>query len=451
MNKSWLQQLVATIFVAIVLSACGGGGGGGSTVPSANPSPTFTASATTKSALSIDGRRLADVNTSGVPDFANEDLFKWVEQWSKDTNYSFFPSGPSTQTGTFDGTSFAYRDYSTGASIRIRTSDGMVFVRWPDQTIYEVGTLVYYACVVNNCADPATAGDIVFSNDGGTSITLKPNLTGDKVTALGGDDEKGHDIPISKIERVSWLSDRLNNWDKTKGVGFNARMADGTWRVTGIPNNDCGRLVFWSEGKRYWVDFTNARGWKVSGLNADPSQKCGIAYGVNGFTPAKVYARMETDHTATMVWDFGSDFVVGFGTVVFDWSDPARVYAFVLNGDHQGSGYGSGWGLGDGRKTSEGYLITPSVHMTWIESDPVTGNKLLVFKNLACTDKVNATAYQGTGPADKVVYSFGADGFGLSWASVGGEKPFWTAGSGTVIDSVAGQVQYAVPFCTEKK
>lgn len=88
--------------------------------------------------------------------------------------------------------------------------------------------------------------------------------------------------------------------------------------------------------------------------------------------------------------------------------------------------------------------------MAWLE--PVDGRLVLKFKGLACSDKVNVTVYAGTGPANNVVYDFASDGFGLGWAGLPYRDgvSLWTAGDGVSFDRDKGQVQYAVPFCTQK-
>lgn len=444
------------VVVLVALAACGGGGGGGETIPPATPSPVFTTVGVKPTPLTIDSRRvLAPEALAGLPTVDEEGVFTWAQKWDKDTYKTFFPAGPTTQTGIFDGAEFKFRLYPNGASIRVRTSDKAVFVQWPDTTIRQHGFLADYACVVNDCAAPVDAGALKFVKDAsGTSLIFDPKYKGNLITALGAKVDgvdKGFEIPANEVEEVCWYSNRLNNWGTRGGIGCNTRSDDGVWRVTRLANNDCGQATLWTKsGQLLWLGYKDVRGWKVEGLKADISQTCGITYGDNGFTPAVTYAVMEADKTATLIWDLGyhANFAAGVGSKPIDLSDKSVTHVFALNGDRQGKNYGSGWGLGEGRKTPEGFLIEPSIRKAWLEPDPLTGNLILKFKGLACTDKVNITAYRGTGPAANVTYDFGTDGFGLAWGNVGGDNPYWSAGVGTFLISATSQVEYGVPFCT---
>ncbi len=465
---TWFQaafRWLVAVSIAATLVACGGGGGGGESIPPATPSTVFTTTAAAKSPYTFDGRLLAATSVTGVPTIDYDALFAWAERWDQNSNRTFFPAGPTTQTGTFDGEQFAYRLYSTGASIRVRVRDGVVFVQWADGRIYEVGTLAHYACVVTDCGGgsgtpaPTTAGDLAFSSDGGTSLTIVPSYKGNLITGLGAKVDgvdKGFEIPADQVDEVCWRSDRLLNWGKRGVVGCNQPAGNGELRITRIANNDCGRVTLWTKtGQELWIDFDSPNGWKIKGLNAKVNPACGIEYGPNGFQRARIYAVREADGTASLVWDFGSDLLGGFfgkdgQPIGFDTTDAAKTYMFALNGNKQGPGYGSGWGLGDGRKTPAGDPIQSTIRQAWLEFKD--GRYLIKFTNLACTDKVNATAYVGSGPAASVVYDYGTDGFGLGWAGLPyqANPSVWTAGEGVIFDSVNGQLEYGVPFCTQK-
>lgn len=396
---------------------------------------------------------LLSLATSAAP-LPVEDFFTWIEKTFPDA----FPKGPKTAQIDFRGCKFDYRgDYGGGYYIGVCRSDGYIY-SYRSNT----GELVKHYPVDDHkcdarpdlCAPPSFAGTIVLADDG---HTINPNYKDNKGLMVWGvgRDGNGFEIPASEIEAVCFHSIRLNNWGMKTGVGCNKSEVypkGGGWlfKITGLPNNDCGRYTFWRGGLEYYLDLTSITGYKFTGLNAKLNSSCGVEYGPKGFTPAKVLVVQELDKTVTMVWDFGSGFVGGYGSAQFDLSDKAKTYLFVLNGSHTGKDYKDGWGLGEGRKTTSGDKIEPSVKWAWLEIDPVTGNRILKFRNLACTDKVNATAYVGTGPSDKVVYDYGRDGFGLAWASVGGDAPFWTAGTGVTIDKATSQLHYGVPFCTQK-
>lgn len=391
------------------------------------------------------------LNATSAAVLTPNDIFVWVQ---KD-----FPSifSPAISTGrtTFLGYTYDFRYYPTngGVYIGVRLENEHVYTfNVVGPGLVDHGHIDTFKCDARPdlCGAATFAGTLMFSADsGGTSVTLSANYRSNKLWGVGADN-KGFEIPVAKIDALCAHSIRLANWDKQTGLGCSKPQANGELRITGLPNNDCSRFTAWSEGKEYWLDLGTSTGWRFTGLNAKLNTSCGIEYGPRGFQTAKVYQVREPDNTASLVWDFGSDFVGGFGSVQFDIADRAKVYAFVLNGEHQGKDYGSGWGLGAGRKTKEGFEIQPSIRMAWLETDQATGHRFLKFRNLACSDKVNATAYVGTGPADKVVYDFGRDGFGLAWASVGGPAPFWIAGSGVTINSTTSQVQYGIPFCTQK-
>jgi len=378
------------------------------------------------------------------------DFFNWIEK----TFPGSFPKGSATAQIDFQGCRYDYRYYGNSYFIGVCQGDGHIY-SYRSNT----GELIKYYPVDNHkcdarpdlCAPPSFAGTLMFSQENtGVMVAIAANYRSGKLWGVGADNQ-GFDIPVGEIEALCAHSTRLANFGKSTGPGCSKPQANGELRVAGLPSNDCSRFTAWWKGKEYWFDIGTPTGYQFTGLNAKLNTGCGIEYGPNGFTPAKVYAVREADGTASLVWDLGSNFVSGFGQEAFD-QDPNQkreVYLFVLNGEHQGKDYGSGWGLGEGRKTKDGWEIQPSIRLAWLETDPKTGNRVIKFRNLACADQVNATTYVGTGPADKVVYDNGKDGFGRAWASVGGEAPFWTAGPGVSINTTTSQVRYGVFGCKQ--
>lgn len=386
-----------------------------------------------------------------------EQFFAWAEQEYP----ASFIKGPTTKQINFQGCTFDYRQYASDYYLGVCRGDQYVYSYSGGKLIKYDVTLESLKCQINPrlCAAAGFAGTVVLSKEtDGVYATFRPNYVDGKLTWLGADG-KGYNIPPSDVEATCTRSLRTGNWGKKTGFGCAAPQVNGELRVR-VPNNDCSRFVFWSRstGKELWLNLDDPKGWRVTGLNAKANTACGIEYGEGGFTPAKISAVQEADGTASLVWDFGSDFVNGFfardgQSVVID--HPAKLYGFVLNGSHQGKDYGPGWGLGDGRKTASGDLIQPSIRMAWLESS--NGKYFLKYRNLACADKVNVTVHSGSGPANNVTYATGPDGFGLGWAglqyqasaSAPVSQSMWTAGQGVVFDPLTGQVRYGVPFCKQ--
>lgn len=457
MLKNWLAAFLAAILVA----ACGGGGGQPpDSPPTAHPFAGVS-QATNKGTL-IHGseRKTALAAPQATQPITEEELFAWVEG----LRLALFYKGPVTQKAPYLGVEFVYRHYvDTKTFVGVRTSDKAVFVLFADsqpERLEQFGVLADYTCYIRKCdagGRPTTAGTMAVSGEGGVHILLTPNYVGNKITWLGADG-KGFEIPAGDVEYICWRSDRLANWGQRGGVGCSPPESNGVLRVSTIANNDCGRLTLWAKGQplELWLNFEEAAGWQLaSGLNAKKAS-CGIEYGAGGYTPAKVYAVLETDRTATLVWDFGSDWVGGFfghdgKPIGFDY--PAKKYVFALNGSKTGQDYGQGWGLGNGRKTKEGWDILPSVRLGWIDyqagGDNANSRFLVRFRNVACVDSVNATVYPQSADPKQPVTEFGMNGFGLGWAGLpSGNNPSpWQAGAGVTFDPQTAQVRYAVPFC----
>lgn len=389
------------------------------------------------------------------------DIFAWVEKDFPE----IFPPGAVTSRIHFGDFWYTYRFYNIngGVYIGMREDNERIYtfnVVGPGLVDHDhIDTHKCYARP-DLCGVPTFAGTLMFSNDGGTSVTITANYKNNKLWGVGAAG-KGYEIPANEIDALCGHSIRLGNWDKSTGPGCNRPQANGELRITGLPSNDCSRFTVWWKGGEYWLDLGTTTGYKFTGLNAKLNSVCGIEYGASGFQPNRIYPVREPDNTASLVFDFGSDFAGGFfgrdgQPIVFE---AGKVYAFALNGSHQGRDYGHGWGLGTGRKTPEGYDIAPSIRMAWFE---FTGGRLLLkFRNLACSDTVNVTAYLGTGSATNVAYQFGSDGFGLGWAglpyqanaSATVSTSVWTigaVGSGVSFSPRTGQVHYSVPFCTQR-
>ncbi len=394
--------------------------------------------------------------------------------WLEGTFPQSFPQGPISQRATYEGVTYDFRYYATTNSyvgVDVKTETVAVLAPFTGNKVQTFGVLNDYACEVKSCTGggPTSAGTVMYANEGGsTSATVVANYKNNKLWGVGADG-KGYELPVSGIDAICAHSLRLGNWEKQSGPGCAKPEANGTLKIGHLPSNDCHRLTVWSAGKEYWFDMGTVTGYTVSGLNAKLNASCGVEYGPAGYTPAQVYAVREADGTASLVWDFGSDFVGGVSKeviengvkkgipVVFDIADPAKVYAFVLNGSHAGKDYKDGWGLGDGRRTPAGDLIPPSTKMAWLQK--VDGRFLLKFTNLDCADAVNITAYLGTGPANNVIYDYGPDGYGLGWGGLQGIDPktgkptqsFWNAGDGVTLDPKTGKASYGLPFCNKNK
>lgn len=391
------------------------------------------------------------------------EFFAWVEREYP----TVFPPGPTTQVATPSpqGCTYDLRFYPSNGGVYLgvcRTNERIYTLNLTGNNgPLDHGHIDDYLRFVRGSTS-GFAGTVALSKEtDGVYATFRPNYVNGMLTWLGADG-RGFDIPSGDIEALCGRSLRLGNWGKKTGFGCAAPQTNGELRVR-IPNNDCSRFIFWSRSlnKELWLNLEDPKGWRVTGLNARANAACGIEYGEGGFTPAKISAVREADGTASLVWDFGSDFVNGFfgrdgQPVVIN--HPAQLYGFVLNGSRQGRDYGHGWGLGEGRRTAAGDPIQPSIKMAWLESS--NGKYFLKFRNVACTDKVNVTVHSGAGPANNVTYATGPDGFGLGWAglpyranaSAPVSQSMWTTGSGAgataTSDVDAGQVQYAVPFCT---
>ncbi len=412
------------------------------------------------------------------------EFFAWAERIFPD----IFPQGPVTLRAVYppppaQGRLYDYRFYQTngGVYLAVGADDQHVFVLNVSDLAagrtnpVDFGHVDKWKCDarpdLEGCGTAGFAGTVVFSGSSGTNVTFVPNYVNGKLTWLGYRNAQGVgvgvEVPLADVAVVCVYSDRFSNFGAKSGPGCSVPQANGELRIS-IPNNACVRPVVWTKlNELRWLDFSDPRGWRFTGLGAKVNPACGIEYG--GFTPAKITAVREPDGTASLVWDFGSDFVGGVSrdvivngvktnvSAVFDLADRSKVYAFVLNGSHAGKDYKDGWGLGEGRKTAAGDVISPSVKMAWLQK--VDGRFIVKFANLDCADEVNITAYLGSGPADKVVYDFGADGYGLGWGSLssidpvtGGVIPsaFWTAGPGVSFVPATGKVRYGVPFCTKK-
>ncbi len=453
MLKTWLRLMVAAITIG-ALVACGGGGQEVSSLPTTQGvvAPQWDFAKATQSETLLGGARKQALAATSATTITVNELFDWAEK-----EYSFlFPKGPVTQRTTYLGNEYEFRYYQpTDNYLGVRPNgDVYGFGKFTSYQLVGFGNIGEYRCWVKPSlcggGTPEFAGNLVFSSDGGTHLSINPNYVGGKLTWLGADG-KGYDIASSEVEQVCARSNRLGNWGKRGGAGCNRPQDNGELKIVGLPTNDqCVQFTLWTKsGQEYWFNTGDAQGWHFSGLGAKASA-CGIEYG--DFKPAKISAVREADGTATLVWDFGSDFFAGFfgrdGQSIR--LEAGKVYAFALNGERQGKSYGAGWGLGDNRKTPAGDKIEPSIKMAWLE--PVDSRLVLKFKGLACSDKVNVTIYAGTGPVNNVSYDFAADGFGLGWAGLPYQEgvSLWTAGEGVTFDRVKGQVQYAVPFCTQK-
>lgn len=378
-----------------------------------------------------------------------DEFFVWVEK-----EYSaVFPKAVAAGNVSYQGCVFDYRYYGNDYYLGVCRTSGIIH-SLNGTVLQQHGHVDNYKCQARPdlCGAAGYAGTVAFSKEAdGVYATFSPNYVGGKLTWLGADG-KGFEIPLGDLDALCGRSLRLGNWSKKSGFGCAAPQANGELRVR-VPNNDCSRFVFWTKaGKELWLNLDDPKGWRFTGLNAKANAACGIEYGEGGFTSAKISAVQETDGTASLVWDFGSDFVNGFfgrdgQSIVIDHL--AKLYGFVLNGSHAGKDYGHGWGLGEGRKTASGDLIAPSIKMAWLENN--NGKYFLKFRNLACADKVNITVHSGSGPANNVVYTTGSDGFGLGWAGLPYQdnQSMWTAGSGVVFDRATGQVQYDIPFCKQ--
>ncbi len=145
----------------------------------------------------------------------------------------------------------------------------------------------------------------------------------------------------------------------------------------------------------------------------------------------------EADNTVTVVVDFGSDCLGGFG---LDGKltplDPLQPLKFMLHSN------GSGWGLG---------TEYPSTKEAWVQFNDATASYQLRFTNMKCKDAGNVTVYRAksvSADGTTVEYDPGADKFGAGWLAIGGENPLWQAGAGTTL--VDAQITWDQPLCKEK-
>lgn len=435
-------------------------------------------------ALLLGVSSLLSANVATAAAISPGEFFSWAERTFPD----IFPRGPVTQRAVYpappaQGRTYDYRYYNTngGVYLAVGADNEHVYVlNVTDLAAGRTNPVDYgptdkWKCDarpdLSGCGTVGFAGTLLFSGDSGTSLSILPNYQNGKMTWLGYRNAQGEgvgmEVPLADVAVVCAFSDRLSNFGLKSGPGCSAPQANGELRIP-IPSNACVRPVVWTKSNELrWLDFSDQRGWRFTGLGAKINPVCGIEYG--GYRPAVVSAVREPDGTASLVWDYASDFVGGIAKEVimngvktsvpaaFDLANPAKIYVFVLNGSHTGKDYKDGWGLGEGRRTAAGDVISPSVKMAWLQK--VDGRFQVKFTNLDCADSVNITAYVGAGPADKVVYDFGSDGFGLGWGSLSSidavtraviPSSFWTAGSGVIFDPATSQARYAVPFCTKK-
>lgn len=377
------------------------------------------------------------------------DLFVWVE---KDFP-SIFPKGPVTQVLLYNGCTYDARYYSTNGGVYIgvcRTNERVYTYNVVGTGLADHGPLEGYKCQARPdlCGAPGYAGNILFSDDG-TNVVITPNYKGNLMWGLGADN-KGFEVPVAEMDEVCLRSNRLGNWAKRGAPGCSKPEANGTLRVSSIANNDrCAQFVAWTKaGKELYLDINSVTAYKVAGLNAKVTA-CGVEYGKSGFRPNTISAVREPDGTASMVLDFGSNYLGGFyapdGKSVY--LDPTKqLLVFVLHGSKAGQGYGPGWGIGT-NKDAAGNIIPPSIRWGWLEYKE--DRFVVTIKNVACSDKGNVTVHAGSGPANNVVYEPGPKGFGLGWADLGALSVF-KAGPGVIVDTVNYQVSQEVPFCVQK-
>ncbi len=380
-----------------------------------------------------------------APTYPVVDFLNWVEK-----EY-LFPKRLAAGNVSYQGCVYDYGYYGLIEGkeyyLGVCRTDGIVR-SLHGATLLSHGHVDQYRCQARPdlCAPPSFAGTITLSGDG---HYIGANYKDGKMWGLGADG-KGFEIPVGEIQEVCFHSNRLNNWGKKGVLGCNKPEANGTLKITSAPNNDCGRYMVWWKDKEYWLDLGTATGYKFTGLNAKLNAVCGIEYGEKGFRPNRISARQETDGTASLVIDFGSNYLGGFASasgqaVVLD---PSKPLLFALHGDHAGKDFGPGWGYGE-NKDKDGNIIPPSIRFGWPEY--VDDRFIVVFKNVPCNNTGGITVYTGTGPANNVVYDKGANGFGLGWLSLPGPDgvSVWNQGDKVVFHKNTYQLFHAIPFCKQ--
>lgn len=380
-----------------------------------------------------------------TPTYPVNDFFDWVEK----TFPATFPKALAAGDVNYQGCVYDYRYYGIVENkeyyLGVCRTDGII--RSLLGTVLQAhGSMEQYKCQATTlCGAPTFAGTITLAGDG---HYIGANYKDGKMWGLGADNQ-GFEIPVGKIQEVCFHSNRLNNWGKKGVLGCNKPEANGTLKITGVPNNDCGRYTVWSEDKEYWLDLGTATGYKFTGQNAKLNSTCGIEYGEKGFRPNRLSAVQEADGTASVVLDFGSNYLGGFAlngqAVVLD---PSKPLVFALHGDHAGKDFGPGWGIGE-NKDKDGNIIPPSIRWGWPEYKD--DRFVVTFKNVPCSNRGSITVYTGSGPANNVVYDKGPNGFGLGWISLPGPDgvSVWNQGDKVAFHRENYQFSHGIPFCKQ--
>lgn len=475
----WIRVLGALLLSAL-LAACGGGNEEVASQPQATSivHPLADLSKATDNKTTLDGRDrrfiiqaatyhvlkgqgqaarkqalAASAPSPGGPAITVEELLNWAE-----VQYpTLFPAGPTTVRLSFNGQTFDARTYANGNALGV-TPEGAVyaygtFTLSPNGGPLAVGVVGDYACQVKPvlCSGGNTAGVAGVLQLSKDSQVLIP--TDGKWRYLGKADGSSGEVATSDIAKVCWNSDQTGWQSKAQACAVPAE--DGAiWLSGKMCNNGRGLVTLVKkDGTEYWFDFTSALGWKLAGDLAPRVSFGKIEYGKNGYQPAKVSARREADNTITLVVDFGSDCVAGFGKdnelTQFERDTQANPLMFAWHSNQAGVNRQPGWGWGP-------TVAAPTVHTAWADFDQTFGKYILYFKGMACADQGSVTVYkhlsitQAEDGTKQVVYNPGTDNFGAGWLIVPGPNdtdPIFQTGPGIVWDPVNFRITWDFALC----
>lgn len=442
--------LTTLVVTGIMLAGCGGGGGTSPPEQQAQESILRAVAGINTSGPAIkknqEGRRKALAATPAHPVITADQLLAWAERSFPE----FFPAGPSSVVLTYEGENYqAVRAYSTGNYLAVTVSGEVRGIGpYTGYTLVTHGTLAGFTCQVlpSVCMtnDGTGPGSVSFSRD--TGIVFLPNLGKDGTLQwLGVVEGTPPVVTPTDIKSVQWYSNRTGGWDNNNATA-NQPPADGSYLAPKATcNRDRGLPTMTTKADVVlWPGFS-ADGWKLVG-DANPHQVFGhIEYG--GYEPATISVVREANNTVTLVMDFTSDCLFGFGKdgklAVLDRTQP---FEFAWHSNKAGAGRGPGWGSGP-------TTLMPTVHKAYASYDEGRGRFIVRFPNMACTDAGSATVSRHkTISGDVIDYDYGTDGYGAGWLATPGPtdgNPIWQAGPGVTFDPMTYQVKWSQALCTE--
>ncbi len=372
-----------------------------------------------------------------------------------EANYpDVFPPGPQSVALSAGGVNYqAVRAYSTenylGVTVAGEIHGYGPFTRGVLQVL---GTLEGFTCEVMpaRCTSEALVGPGSYSINRATGHVFLPNLgTGGTLQWLGVAEGTAPVPKPTDVASVQWKSNRTG-WGATNSTSTTP-PADGRYLAS---SNTCNRdrglptimtkAVGNTPGVELWPDFS-AQGWKLIG-DTNPRVVFGqIEYG--GYEPATISVVREANNTITLVMDFASDCLFGFGKdgalITLDRAQPLE---FAFHSNKSGVGRAPGWGLGP-------TAAMPTTKKAYRVYDEARGRFLVKFTNMACTDAGSVTVNRHKViDGQNVTYEYGSDGFGAGWLATPGANdgnPIWQPGAGVTFDPVKYQVKWNQPLCTQ--